>query len=228
MQPYFLPYLGYFQLMALCDVFVIYDNIQFTKKGWIHRNRMLLNGKDTLFSISLKSDSDYLDIDKRYISDGYVKDRSKILGQIRSGYGKAPFFAEVYPLMELIFNYEETNLFRYVYHSIVCIKEYLDIPTPLVISSSIDADHSLKGKDRVMDIIMKCDGDTYINPIGGVGLYDKAEFGDKGIGLHFHKMRPVTYPQFAHDFVPYLSVMDVLFFNHRDQVKEFLKECDLV
>ena len=59
MQPYFLPYIGYFQLIEAADVFVVYDNIKYTKKGWINRNRMLRNGSDMVFSLPLKKDSDF-------------------------------------------------------------------------------------------------------------------------------------------------------------------------
>ena len=62
MQPYFFPYIGYFQLIAAVDQFIVYDNIKYTKKGWINRNRMLQNGKDVMFSLPLKSDSDFLDV----------------------------------------------------------------------------------------------------------------------------------------------------------------------
>lgn len=73
MQPYLFPYIGYWQLINIVDTFVIYDNIQFSKKGWFHRNNILLDGKKKLFSIPLKKDSDSLDVVERYISDGAEK-----------------------------------------------------------------------------------------------------------------------------------------------------------
>ena len=81
MQPYFLPYIGYFQLIAAVDVFIVYDNIKYTKKGWINRNRILLNGKDVMFSLPLKSDSDYLNIRDRELSADLS--RGKLLNQFR-------------------------------------------------------------------------------------------------------------------------------------------------
>ncbi len=228
MQPYFLPYLGYFQLMNACDVFVIYDNIKFTKKGWIHRNRMLLNGRDQLFSLPLKSDSDFLNIDKRAISDDFDKERNKILGQIRSSYGKAPYFSQVYPLVENIFNSLEKNLFQFIFSSITSVSKYLSINTPVIVSSNVDIDHTLKGKDKVMELCRKTGGNTYINPIGGLELYDKEEFKAHGIDLYFHKMRPITYPQNGNAFVPYLSILDVLMFNDVATIQKYLLEFDLL
>ena len=79
MQPYFFPYIGYFQLMNAVDVFVVYDDIKYTKKGWINRNRILVNGKDLLFTLPLKKDSDYLDIYQRKISNDFHTESKKIL-----------------------------------------------------------------------------------------------------------------------------------------------------
>lgn len=228
MQPYFLPYLGYFQIMKACDKYVVYNNIKFTKKGWIHRNRMLLNGKDAMFSLPLKSDSDFLNIDQRSLAEGFEKERNKILGQIKSAYGKAPQFKTVYPIIESIFNYTDVNLFGYIFNSINTIKDYLQIDTPLVVSSSIDMDHELKSKFRVMEIVKRLGGDTYINPIGGMELYDKQEFADNGIALHFHKMQSVVYPQFNNEFLPYLSILDLMMFVERETLVGYLDRFDLV
>lgn len=228
MQPYFLPYLGYFQIMKACDKYVVYDNIQFTKKGWIHRNRMLLNGKDAMFSLPLKSDSDFLDINQRCLADGFEKEKNKILGQIKSAYGKAPQFKTVYPIIESIFNYPDANLFNYIFNAINTIKDYLQIETPLVVSSTIDMDHELKSKYRVMEIVKCLGGDTYINPIGGMELYDKQEFANSGIALHFHKMQSVVYPQFKNEFVPYLSILDLMMFVDRDTLIGYLDRFDFV
>ncbi|MBT4616535.1 MAG: hypothetical protein HOB98_08825, partial [Gammaproteobacteria bacterium] len=109
MQPYFLPYVGYFQLIQSVDVFIVYDNIQYTKKGWINRNRMLQNGKDLLFSIPIAKDSDYLDVCDRKISTDFNRD--KLLSQVSGAYRRAPYFKQTFPLIEQIVRREEQNLF---------------------------------------------------------------------------------------------------------------------
>ncbi len=228
MQPYFLSYLGYFQLITACDKFVIYDNIKFTKNSWIRRNRMLLNNKDEMFSIPLKSDSDFLNIDQRFIIDNFEKEKIRILGQIKSSYRKAPFFNEVYPLIEEIFNYNETNIFYFVLNSIVKVNAYLLIDTPIIISSKIDMDHNLKGELRVIEIVKKLEGDTYINPIGGMKLYNREDFKANGIELLYHRMKPITYTQYDNPFIPSLSIMDVMMFNDKPAIKSFLSEFDLI
>ena len=135
MQPYFLPYIGYFQLIAAVDLFIVYDNIKYTKKGWINRNRMLVNGKDEMFSLPLKSDSDSLNIDQRVLAADF--NREKLLNKISGAYQRAPHFADVYPLVEEIVRYEESNLFRFLHHAIVQVCVHLSITTEIRVSSNI-------------------------------------------------------------------------------------------
>jgi len=144
MQPYIFPYIGYFQLINSVDKFVLYDNIQFTKKGWINRNRVLVNGRDEYFTLPLKKDSDFLHVDQRKLSDTFKADRVKILRRIIESYRKAPEFNTVYPLLESVINNEEENLFVFIYRSLQTVCEYLGIKTEFVISSTIAIDHGLK------------------------------------------------------------------------------------
>ena len=135
MQPYFMPYIGYFQLIAAVDVFVVYDNIKYTKKGWISRNRMLQNGKDVMFSLPLKSDSDYLDVCERELAADFNRD--KLLNQLNGAYRRAPYFMQTFPLVEQIVSYEDANLFRFLHHSIVKTCEHLGVTTEIRVSSDI-------------------------------------------------------------------------------------------
>lgn len=221
MQPYFLPYIGYFQLIAAVDVFVVYDNIKYTKKGWINRNRMLLNGSDSVFSLPLKKDSDSLDIVQRELAADF--DRGKLLNQFKGAYGRAPYFAQTLPLLERIVRHKDGNLFRYIHHSLVLLCEHLAIATEIRISSDIAADHELKGKDKVLDICKAVGADTYINSIGGKELYARDDFRANGIELSFIKSRPYEYPQFGAAFIPWLSIVDVLMFNPLDVVRDWIK-----
>lgn len=229
MQPYFLPYIGYFQLMKCTDIFVIYDNIQFTKKGWIHRNRFLQNGKDELFTISISKDSDFLDIKDRKLTLDFLEINTKTLRKIESSYKKAPYFNEVYPLIQKCFLYENhNNLFDFVYNSIKIIKDYLNIDTTLLISSKLDDEnHLFKGKDRVQFICKKLNSNQYINPIGGLNLYDKQDFKNQSLQLNFILSKNIEYPQYNNRFVPWLSIIDVLMFNSVEQVNNMLDQFEM-
>lgn len=228
MQPYFLPYIGYWQLLNAVDRFVVYDNIQFTKKGWIHRNRILENGTDKLFSIPLKKDSDYLNINERILSIDCKKQNEKTLRIIKNSYLKAPFFKIVFPILEDVFHYDKKNLFDFVLNSIFVIKKYLEIDTEVVISSSIPIDHfNLKAQDKVIAISKDLNANEYINAIGGIELYSKDVFNENDIQIKFINTSNIEYKQFKNVFVPWLSIIDVLMFNSVSEIKELLKMYEL-
>jgi hypothetical protein len=222
MQPYFLPYLGYFQLMNAVDEFVIYDNIQFSKRGWIHRNRILQNGQPTYISLPLKKDSDFLNVNQRFISDSFVKDRDKLLSKIKGTYKKAPQFEKVFPMIEEIFNYKDTNLFKYIYNSLEVLKDYLKIETKLTRSSEIDINHDLKSQEKVIAISKKLNAEYYINFEGGKEIYSKKDFDNKQIILQFHVFIAEPYRQFSDDFVSHLSIIDLLMFCDVEEINHKL------
>ena len=228
MQPYFMPYIGYFQLINSVDKFIIYDNIQYTKKGWINRNRTLINEKDQLITLPIKKDSDYLNVVERELSESWGKDKSKMLNVIKASYSKAPYFEESYNLISKCLNNPEINLFRFIYDSIILINEYLEIKTQMVISSTIDVDHTLKSQDKVLSLCKSQNADVYINSIGGIELYDKETFKQNEIKLNFIKSNPIQYKQFNNEFVSWLSIIDVLMFNSKEQIKEYLNNYTLI
>ncbi len=217
MQPYFFPYIGYFQLIAAVDIFIVYDNIKYTKKGWINRNRMLQNGKDVMFSLPLKSDSDSLDVCERELAADFNRD--KLLNQLKEAYRRAPYFAEIFAMVEQIVRYKDTNLFRYLHHSIVRTCEYLGITTEIGVSSDIAIDHDLKNQDKVLALCEAVGANTYVNAIGGMELYSRQVFLEKDLELKFIKSKPIEYPQFGDAFVPWLSIIDVMMFNSREEIR---------
>lgn len=228
MQPYFFPYIGYFQLINSVDEFVIYDNIQYTKKGWINRNRILTSKKDQLFTLPLKKDSDYLNILERSISDTWDKEKIKLLNTINSSYNKAPYFKEVNELLrECLFD-PESNLFKFLLNTLVRVNNYLGIATPITISSTIKINHNLKSQDKVLAICEEQKTDTYINAIGGTELYDKNVFLNHNINLNFIKSNPIEYKQFDNNFIPWLSIIDVMMFNSVENIKGYLNNYTLV
>lgn len=225
MQPYFLPYIGYFQLIDSVDIFVIYDNIQYTKKGWINRNRLLINGQDQYFTLPIKKDSDYLNVNERLLSDEFEKEKVKLINKIKGAYSKAPYFKEVFPLVEEIINYKEENLFEYIYHSIKKMSICLGINTEFIKSSELSINiETYKGKEKVVNICKSLEATHYINPSGGIDLYDVNYFFENGIELSFIKSDYIEYKQFDNVFVPWLSIMDVIMFNDKQIIKEYLSK----
>jgi len=226
MQPYFLPYIGYFQLIAAVDMFIVYDNIKYTKKGWINRNRMLQNGKDVMFSLPLKSGSDSLEVCERELAGDFSRD--KLLNQFKGAYRQAPCFEQTFPLVEQIVRYEDVNLFRFLHHAIVKTCGHLGLATEIRISSGIAIDHSLKSQDKVLAMCEAVGATTYINAIGGMELYSKEAFLARGVELKFIKSKPFEYAQFGAEFVPWLSIVDVMMFNPLPVIQGQLFQCDLI
>ena len=228
MQPYFVPYIGYFQLINSVDRFVIYDNIKYTKKGWINRNRILVNTKDEYISLPLRKDSDYLFVNQRFLSDNFEKDKLKILHKIKECYKKSPNYEEALYLVEEIFSFNGTNLFDFIYNSIKIICNYLEIKTEIIVSSTIDINHNLKSEEKVLAICKELKSSVYINPIGGINLYNKSNFIDRGVELLFLKSDELKYNQFENEFVTWLSIIDVLMFNNCINIKKILNKYKLL
>lgn len=226
MQPYFLPYIGYWQLLASVDRLVVYDNIQYTKKGWINRNRFLRNGHDAYFTVPVKHASDYLDIVDREIAPDF--DRDKLLRSLEGNYRRAPQFADVFPIIEEIVRARAGNLFEYVFYSLGRMARFLEIQTPMVISSSITINHSLTSQDKVLAICRALGATRYLNPIGGQELYSGDSFAAQSVQLAFLRPRPREYVQFGGPFVPNLSILDVVMFNSKTAVRDMLLEADVV
>ncbi len=227
MQPYFLPYIGYLQLMNAVDTFVFYDDVAFINRGWVNRNRLLVNGQEYLFTIPLKEASQNRTI--REIALGAdPKWRGKLLKTVEQSYRKAPFYKVVMPMIEKIVNFDAQNIAEYVVNSFDELTPYLGITTRLVPSSVVYANSYLKAQERILDICQQEQATHYMNPIGGQELYTKARFAEAGIRLDFMEANRVAYPQQTNqEFVPWLSVVDVLMNNDVPAVQSLLNEFEL-
>lgn len=229
MQPYFFPYLGYFQLIDSVDRFVVYDDVQYMKGGWINRNRIFMDGSPAWISLPVMPDSTYSNINQRAISaKEYEKSKTKILGQLHAGYRKSLFYADTLQLVKMVLDCEERNVSAFIFNSLAVVCEYLGIKTPLALSSAIDKnDEGCSGVDRVFAICRATGAKTYINSIGGRELYRPDDFAAQGIDLRFIAMDNIEYSQGATAFVPYLSIIDVLMYNGREATQSLLQQYSL-
>jgi len=224
MQPYFLPYIGYFQLIKVVDKYVIYDDVNFIKGGWINRNRILLNGTAFMVNVPMQGASPFKKINE--ISIG--KNKEKILLTIEQGYRKAPYYTDVIPLISNIIKYDSDNLALYISNSIIKISEFLKLNTEFVLSSEIKKDNELKAQDKVLSICEILGASEYYNAIGGLDLYDKVQFAKNNIKLKFLKPKPIEYIQFKNEFIPWLSILDVLMFNSVEEINIMLDKFEFV
>lgn len=224
MQPYFLPYIGYWQLINAVDKYVIYDDVQFIKGGWINRNNILINGQKQLFNLLLSGASPNKLINKITVQDN----QTKLIRTIELNYKKAPMFQQVFPLFLHIMEYPDKDLAKFLGNSIVEISKYLSIETEFIYSSTLDKDNTLRAQDKVLDICKMLNANKYLNAIGGKDLYSKESFLNSGIQLSFLESEYVQYKQFKNEFVPHLSILDILMFNSQMRVKTMLNNYRLL
>lgn len=227
MQPYFLPYLGYFQLLAAVDHFVILDDVNFINRGWINRNRLLLNGEPHLFTLPLQGASQNKLICEIELQSGTVW-KEKLLRKIQHAYIKAPYYSEARALLENIIEYPAIRLDKILLHSLRSIVDYLELNTKIVESSRVYKNAELSGQDRIVDICKQEMASHYINAIGGRELYGPEQFNSAGIDLKFIQPRALTYHQITEKHIPCLSIMDVMMFNNKKKIQEMLKAYDLI
>ncbi len=218
MQPYAFPYLGYFQLAAIADRFVLLDNVAFGKRGWINRNRILdsISGEAQRFTIHVRKAPSATPIDAIQI-DPSPRWRRRLLLKIEKNYDKAPQFATAWPLVERLLSNPEPALATFIRTTLVALFEYLGIATPLV---AVPPTGARCGQERILEICRLEGATDYLNLEGGRALYDTATFAEAGFRLHFleHQERP--YPQFDPEkkFVPRLSIIDAIMFNAPEQI----------
>lgn len=227
MQPYFFPYIGYWQLINAVDRYVICDDVNYIKGGWINRNYILVNGRRKRINLRLsKASQNKLINEIELLCDEVYYD--KLLKTIEFSYKKAPYFNEVFPLINSIIKHDEKNLAKYLAHSIQEVCKYLGIDTRLIISSELDKNNSLRRQYRIIEICKLLNADQYINAIGGIELYSRDDFLAHGIDLKFLKTREIKYQQFNKEFIPNLSIIDILMFNSVEETKKLLGEYDLI
>lgn len=221
MQPYFFAYIGYWQLINSVDKFVLYDDVNFIKGGWINRNRVLMNGNYQMINIQMEGGSSNKLINEIGVSQNQIYKR-KILKTLEYCYSKAPYFDIVFPLIEDIISQNEKNLSKYLTYLIFRICDYLCIDTELLISSSMIKNNHLKGEDKVIDICKLLKAEKYYNSIGGKELYSYKNFESEGIKLRFLNTTIIEYNQLDDKFVSNLSIIDVMMFNSIEEIKKML------
>lgn len=226
-QPYFFPYIGYFQLMHAVDCFVFYDDAQFMKGGWVNRNRILRSGSPAWWTFPVVSADYKLPINQRSYAAS-AEAIGSLAAKIDHAYRKAPHFKRVFAQLTSRLQEPMPNVAEFNQHHVKCIAQELGIDCQFAVSSEIDKDAALDGQARVIDICRRLGATTYINPIGGLELYDPRAFESAGIELRFIKARPTDYAQFGEPHVPFLSIVDVLMFNGPELSRALLDRCDFI
>lgn len=229
MQPYFMPYIGYFQLINAVDKFIFYDDVTFIKQGWINRNQILINNQAKMFCIPLSNASSHVLIKDVLISESaYQKWKKSFLNSIFFSYKKAKNYSKINNLIEKILEKKPEKISELAIKSVIEVAQYLNLKTEFEICSDVYSNTYLSGQNRVLDICRREKATTYINPFGGMELYSQSIFYEKNIELFFIKANKSIYPQFSEEFVPFLSIIDVLMFNDIHDIHEQLDNFTLL
>ena len=194
-----------------------------------NRNNILLNGKKYLFSIPVKNISSFAAINATFVSDKPFHWKKKILNTFGSAYSRAPFFKNVFPIIEEVINSSsDQSISTVAKNSVKMVMQYLEMQTVIVESSSVYNNNELKSEERVIDICKQEKVSTYINAGGGIDLYRTENFENAGINLFFMEPGLQPYRQFRNEFVPGLSIVDVLMFNPVEEVRRMLENYNLI
>ena len=227
MQPYYLPYIGYWQLLNAVDKYVIYDDVNFIKGGWINRNRILNNGRVQYINVLMQGASSY-----KHINEIRVQNNEPIIEKTKktlwNAYHKCNEFEKVFPLLCEVLDNGRDNLAEYLEFSIRKICQYLEIETELYVSSEIEKNNALHGEEKVLDICDKMGANVYYNAVGGRELYHFEKFEKYGVKLSFVKTNEIEYPQKNDKFVPNLSIIDVMMYNNISKIKRMLQEYTII
>ena len=227
MQPYFFPYIGYFQLLNMVDKYVVYDDARFANNKWGYRNRILINGAPSYFRANTLKASQNKQFNEIKMSSD-IEAKQKSIHMLECAYGKAPYFKKVMPLMKQFLMEDYDNLAECNVASIKLVCSFLDIKTEILLMSELDCDKDLRKQYKIYDACKSLGCNEYINAIGGTELYSFEEFRENGIELAFLKTDDFSYPQFGGAFVPDLSIIDVMMFNSVPTIQDLLNQYTLI
>lgn len=226
MQPYFFPYLGYFSLIKAVDSFIILDDVQFIRHGWIERNRVLKQtGGWQYISIPLEKfsrDTVIKDVNIRVLE----KWEEKIFAQLTHYKRKAPYYKQTIELIKDIFTFKTESLSEFNKVSLIKTSNYLGIETKIINLNdlSLGYDKPNMPDEWALNICKALNNVTnYINPIGGTSFFDPKKYEANGISLSFLKYGFCPYKQLCYgDFEPGLSIIDALMFNSLPELNDLL------
>ncbi|CAI8813119.1 WbqC family protein [Pseudomonas zeae] len=221
MQPYFFPYLGYFDLIASANLFVFYDDAAFSKNSWYNRNRILASNKEFEYiRVSVKNASLGTPVREVFLKDKRA-DLSRTNGLLQA-YRRAPYYKEVTALVNETFEFSDDNLSNIAMHSIKRITTYLELDKQFLCSSDVAYERDQDAISKVISVCKAVGAEQYVNLPGGRSLYDTDFFSQQGLALSFTPTLDFTYAVSGFDFVPSLSIIDVLMWCSPQTVRSYL------
>lgn len=221
MQPTYLPWSGYFNLIKRVDYFVMLDDVQFTKRSWQQRNRILQNGQELFLSIPVYSKGRYDQKIYEVEIDNQTKWKERHFKAIQMAYSKSPYKNQILPLLEDFYQHETKLLSDFNIKFIRQMIDFLDLDTKVVHSKDIP--FFGKKSQYLLDICHYLDCDEYLSPIGSKEYIEEEKiFEDSDIKVGYQNYIPSPYTQMSNHFVSHLSIVDVLFNIGKEQTRQYI------
>lgn len=229
MQPYFFPYIGYFQLIHSVDEFVIFDQAQHIRRSWITRNRILNAHKETVYINVPVCKAPRETKIKDIIINNELNWQEKIIQQLNY-YKDAPNYSHVLEFVKECLRKEYTKLSQLNTCLLRKTCKLLNIETNItVLSESFPSIDEADDADEWGIIVSKAlNATTYINAIGGKEFYNTQKYNEEGLEIKFVNPMLEPYKQFNHEFISGLSIIDVLMFNNIDHIIEMIENKEFV
>lgn len=225
MQPYFFPYIGYFQLMKAADIFVFLDDVQYIQRGWVNRNRIRSQQRWVWLTRAVEKAPREWNIAQRLYTERGPNCAEDVYQRVMSLYQGAPFYEATSTLIGSLIKHAERNVAKFNRHHIEVIARVLGITTPCMNSSEIFPCGHLRGQERIIALCRKLGASTYINPIGGVSLYDSETFHQSGVDLRF--LRTTELPVNLHPEPTHLSIIDHIMGNGIHATSNIIRNYEL-
>jgi WbqC-like protein family len=220
MQPYFVPYIGYFQLMSAVDKIVLLDDVNFINGGWINRNRIAVHGEPDWLTLPLaKASQNRLINEIKIVDDPLWK--KKAIRTVELSYQSAPFANQILPLLLEMLGEARGSLSDFLLYQLRRLTDYIGIATQIELASARYPKNTLTGQRRILDICVREGASIYVNLPGGKSLYDGDLFAATGIELLFldPNLPGLTLRHSGREG-PCLSILDLLMLNPVAAVRE--------
>lgn len=230
MQPYFMPYLGYFSLIKQVDHFILFDTPQFIRHGWIERNKVLkLNGEPFYIKVPLVKHKRTEPIINININNSMAW-QDKLFAQLTHYKKQAPFYKNTIELLKSILEYKTDSITKLNEFALFKINAYLGINTTITVCSEMDLDipKTLEPDEYALHICKALGANSYINPIGGRTFFNTKKYTSAQVEIKFLEQLPTPYQQFTNKFVPFLSIVDVMMFNSRADINSMMDDIKFV
>ena len=223
MQPYIFPYIGYIQLVNYVDCFVLYDDATYIKGGYINRNTILYDGKPKRFTLPVISSSS----NKKISELRFSSNLHKPIELIRHAYSRAPNLKNILKLVEDVLTAPDNSITSVCEDGLNSVFRYLDLEVNILRASDLKYDRTQSAADKLLAISRILGASNYVNSSGGKGLYDREYFSRNHCELSFLEMKPFQYQQGRSEFVPNLSIIDILMWCDKTDVVKALENYEI-